>query len=62
LPEDIKVGDFNGDGFPDLVAVGQDGSSQVYLLLGNGDGTFRPARAINVGKKVAASLAVGDVN
>src|SRR5690349_15276668 len=33
------VGDFNGDGKPDLVMVNQ-GSNTVSVLPGNGDGTF----------------------
>jgi hypothetical protein len=35
------VGDFNGDGKPDLAVVGQ--GSEVSILLGNGDGTFQSA-------------------
>jgi len=39
------VGDFNGDGFPDIALTCTGGSSKtsaytVYILLGNGDGTF----------------------
>jgi hypothetical protein len=37
----IAVADVNGDGKPDLVAVGWYNSS-VSVLLGNGDGTFQP--------------------
>jgi hypothetical protein len=36
----VAVGDFNGDGKPDLV-VGTNGG--VGILLGNGDGTFMTA-------------------
>jgi len=36
----LAVGDFNGDGIPDI-AVTTSGSSQLSILLGNGDGTFR---------------------
>jgi hypothetical protein len=39
------VGDFNGDGNPDLAlttAVAGSNSTDLSILLGNGDGTFRP--------------------
>jgi hypothetical protein len=36
-----SVGDVNGDGIPDIVAVGL--SETVSVLLGNGNGTFRSA-------------------
>jgi len=35
----VGVGDFNGDGIPDL-AVAADGDQNVTISLGNGDGTF----------------------
>ena len=35
----VAVGDFNGDGSPDLVAA-NNGADTVSVLLGNGDGTF----------------------
>ena len=38
-PDSIAVGDFNGDGIPDL-AVANYGSNTVTILLGNGDGSF----------------------
>ena len=38
FPISVAVGDFNGDGAPDL-AVANQGSGKV--LLGNGDGTLR---------------------
>ena len=37
----IAVGDFNGDGKQDL-AVTNEGSNSVSVLLGNGNGTFQP--------------------
>ena len=41
-PNDIGFGDFNGDGNVDL-AVPNHQSPYITILLGNGDGTFRPA-------------------
>jgi Bacterial Ig-like domain (group 3)/FG-GAP-like repeat/FG-GAP repeat len=39
-PSAIAVGDFNGDGIPDL-AVNDYSDKQVEILLGDGDGTFK---------------------
>ena len=62
FPEAVKIGDFNNDGFQDL-AVANANDGDVYVLLGNGDGTFTPAP----GTPVAAGgfpffLAVADLN
>ena len=43
-PESLVTGDFNGDHKLDL-AVPNPNSNNVSILLGNGDGTFRPAGA-----------------
>ena len=42
VPYSVAVGDFNGDGKLDL-AVANEGSNNVSVLLGNGDGTFQAA-------------------
>src|SRR5437588_9731442 len=47
-PNSVAVGDFNGDGKPDL-AVANNGSNNVSVLLGNGDGTFQAATNFGVG-------------
>ena len=39
-PQAVAVGDFNGDGKPDLAVVNA-ASNTVSILLGNGDGTFQ---------------------
>jgi hypothetical protein len=62
-PEFVILADFNGDGHVD-VAVGNraiDGPGWVSILLGNGDGTLRPA--VPYGPFTDAfSLASGDFN
>ena len=58
-PIDVAAGDFNNDGIPDLATANLD-SSTVSVLLGNGDGTFQPAR--NTFTYPPYSLAVGDFN
>ena len=42
LPNDIGVGDFDGDGHPDLLIANHQ-APYVTLLLGDGRGGFRPA-------------------
>jgi uncharacterized repeat protein (TIGR01451 family) len=60
-PTAIVVGDFNGDGKPDI-AVLNSGSRNVSILLGNGDGTFQPAKSFDVGGDNPSSIAVADFN
>ena len=59
-PVSVAVGDFNGDGIPDL-AVANNGSNSVSVLLGNGSGGFGAATSYPVGS-FPSSVAVGDFN
>jgi hypothetical protein len=58
----VAVGDFNGDGLPDDLAVADLYlRSGVSVLLGNGDGSFQAAQDYRVGA-APSSVAVGDFN
>jgi hypothetical protein len=56
LPTSLALGDFNGDGAPDLAVTSFRGLS---VLLGNGDGTFQAAQRIS--SQDWDSIAVGDL-
>src|SRR6266851_3430493 len=59
-PQSVAVGDFNGDGFLDLAVVNAN-DDNISVLMGNGNGTFRPA--VNYGTGVDPySVVVGDFN
>jgi hypothetical protein len=62
-PDSIVAGDFNGDGHQDLAVTNYvfSTSSNVAVLLGNGDGTFGSPQTYAVGAG-AQSMAVGDFN
>ena len=55
-PSSVTTGDFNLDGKQDL-AVSNQLSNNVSILLGNGDGTFQPAINYAVGRAPVAILA-----
>jgi hypothetical protein len=56
----MVVGDFNGNGRPDIATANQ-GSNNISILLQNSDGTFQAAVNYAVGNG-PLSLQVGDVN
>jgi hypothetical protein len=66
--EALAVADVNGDGKPDVVlsivcsSSPCSGHSQIYVSLGNGDGTFRAPVPYDSGGYAAQSIAIKDVN
>ena len=53
----LTIGDFNGDGIPDLAVL----DSDLSILLGKGDGTFGPAVEWHTGV-YPIGIAIGDFN
>jgi hypothetical protein len=43
-----KVGDFNGDGIPDIYVTGATSTQDLAIDLGNGNGTFTPVPSANI--------------
>lgn len=57
----VSVGDFNGDGNPDLLGVRSDG--QLYFYGGDGAGGYRAAKVIGRGWNIYSGVyGVGDYN
>ena len=59
-PQSVAIADLNGDGKADL-AVANNNSNNVSVLLGNGNGTFQAAVNYAVGSS-PTSVTVGDFN
>ncbi|KAJ5987718.1 hypothetical protein N7481_002928 [Penicillium waksmanii] len=59
-PQGVAVGDFNEDGYLDIVAANSGGNS-VSFLLGDGLGSFQPQATFVVGP-APQDVAVGDFN
>jgi hypothetical protein len=54
----LGVGDFNGDGIPDIAMLGY---NTLYVFIGKGDGTFKPALTSSV-TAGALPFVVADLN
>jgi uncharacterized repeat protein (TIGR01451 family) len=59
----VAVGDFNGDGKPDLVVANHALGQQSYsVLVGNGDGTFAAPQVYFDAGEGPMSIRIGDLN
>jgi hypothetical protein len=61
-PDRVTIGDFNGDGIPDLIVNNATSLTDVFVLLGNGDGTFTLASTGSMNLPCCSSTVVGDFN
>jgi hypothetical protein len=62
VPSGLVMADLNGDGSPDLLTVDRH-QSQLALLRGGGDGTFRPYTRIPInGLTLSRRLTAADLN
>jgi FG-GAP-like repeat len=63
VPFSIAVGDFNGDGTPDLAIANQTNIGGITVLLGNGAGGFTtaPGSPLSIGRQ-PTSIVAGDFN
>jgi RHS repeat-associated protein len=60
FPQEVALGDFNGDGKLDIAVTNGFGTT-VSILLGNGDGTFQPPFDYPAGN-ATGSIVVADFN
>jgi len=60
-PQNMAMGDLNGDGIPDLV-LPNGNTSNVSVLLGNRNGTFQPFVLFNAGGFFPFHVVIADFN
>ena len=59
----VAVGDFNGDGIPDLAGTTFDAQSDYLIItLGNGNGTFSGGSSVQIPSPVSGRPIIGDLN
>lgn len=58
----VLVGDFNGDGVADIFVSAMTSLTDIFILLGNGDGTFSPTSTGTTRLPCCSNAVLGDVN
>jgi hypothetical protein len=58
----VAVGDVNGDGRPDIMAIPSQYYGTVFVVLNNGDGTFGSPTGYSINGNNSSSVALGDLN
>jgi trimeric autotransporter adhesin len=61
-PHRVTIGDFNGDGIADLIVNNATSLTDVFVLLGNGDGTFTQTSTGSMRLPCCTNTVVGDFN
>ncbi|MBX3292159.1 MAG: VCBS repeat-containing protein [Acidobacteria bacterium] len=59
VPDYLEIGDFNADGFPDILAAARGGDS-IYVSIGDGNGGFVHTTEFKLPGSITA-LAVGEI-
>jgi hypothetical protein len=63
VPIRLAVGDVNNDGRPDILFSGtEENPISVWLLLGNGNGTFQSPRPVTTSQGLAFQVQLADLN
>lgn len=64
FPTAVTVGDFNGDGIPDVAWTisNAEATPSVVVAIGNGDGTFGAPNRMIVGGTVLTRITTADIN
>ncbi|HEX4794932.1 MAG TPA: FG-GAP-like repeat-containing protein [Humisphaera sp.] len=59
---DMKAGDFNGDGTVDIVGMPSSNPASVVLYVGNGDGTFQAPKTLYTALTIIPTVDAADLN
>jgi hypothetical protein len=61
-PRGVAIGDFTGDGIPDIAIAEEGAPDDIGILAGNGDGTFQPVTFHGLAGGTAFEMVSADFN